>query len=894
MSVRVSRARFNFATQCETRETPAERAKEVASSSHPPRPTEPQAGEPATKVRKLAEVVKPVSIATPLRNTILPDGADWSGVTVVFASDTSSVAQAAVEKQILEAGGKVGAAISQRTSLVVLGGNLPDGRPPMESAKYQRFLDLQSKGKVQAKVLSEAAFLSLLPTQPPPAPATTPAIPQSSMPAQKPKLPQSTKKLETSKSSPLRNWVDIFSPKQLEDLLGNQAPIRKLADWLQDWEDVVLRGKSKKPAFRHGSVPDNLNVLVSGPPGIGKTTTCRLVAQLQGRYVLEFNASDSRGQKVIQEMAAGIAENTTISFAGGRQGQRKVVIIMDEVDGMGGGDKGGIAALIKMIKRTRNPIICICNDQHTQQVRSLASSCYDLKFTRPPKNAIAQRCAQIARQQGLQVDVAAVEAIVESSGNDVRVVLNHLQMMKAARAAAPSCSILTESPGRLGKDQEVMLSPFDVCRKLLTSSEANSLAFQARFEMFFVDHSLVSMLVHENYLRSIERQPVSSEVLNRCAYSADLMTIGDVMSQRMVVEQEWSFLPHCAAVGCAYPTFVTRGLSQLPFHHGQDVFTIQVQAFAPDDLYLAACGNGFIHVYNTSTSQLAFKLLGGRSEDAGLPVTQVRWRPECFGSTKSILVSVGADGKITHWHAFSGRQMHEIVEPENQLFCLDFLYDGTQFATAGKQRHIRIYDESTKKLVQLMRGGNDSETAGPSNRVFSLKYHPLTRHEIVSGGWDSSVQIWDVRQGRAVRVIAGPHICGEALDISQDGRTMLTGSWRIHDQLQLWDLRMERLLATWPPSKSTPCMIYAAQFSKDESSSMVAAGGSGDHEVKVFQRMGSEAASAEAEPFGKISSFTQACYSVDFANAGDMLAAAGGDGVIQVINIHTQSSHALP
>ena len=233
----------------------------MASSSQPPRPAEnPQAGEPAAKVRKLAEVVKPVSIATPLRNSILPDGGDWSGVTVVFASDLGSVAQAAVEKQILEAGGKVGAAISQRTSLVVLGGNLPDGRPPMESAKYQRFLDLQSKGKVQAKVLSESAFLSLLPTQPPPTPAT-PALPQTSRPpGEKPELPQSAKQLEGSKRSPARNWVDIFSPKKLEDLLGNQAPIRKLADWLQDWEDVVLRGKSKKPAFRHGSVPDNLNV----------------------------------------------------------------------------------------------------------------------------------------------------------------------------------------------------------------------------------------------------------------------------------------------------------------------------------------------------------------------------------------------------------------------------------------------------------------------------------------------------------------------------------------------------------------------------------------------------------------------------------------------------------
>ncbi|CAE7192762.1 gpmA [Symbiodinium pilosum] len=58
---------------------------------------------------------------------------------------------------------------------------------------------------------------------------------------------------------------------------------------------------------------------------------------------------------------------------------------------------------------------------------------------------------------------------------------------------------------------------------------------------------------------------------------------------------------------------------------------------------------------------------------------------------------------------------------------------------------------------------------------------------------------------------------------------------------------------------------------------MIAAGGSGNYEVKVFQRPGR----AETESFGKISSFTQACYCVDFSNAGDMLAAAGGDGVIQ-------------
>eukprot|EP00913_Durusdinium_trenchii_P030470 g28541.t1 len=217
---------------------------------------------------------------------------------------------------------------------------------------------------------------------------------------------------------------------------------------------------------------------------------------------------------------------------------------------MGAGDKGGNAALIKMIKTTRNPIICICNDQHGQKVRSLASHCYDLKFTRPPKNAVAQRCAEIARP-ARRVDIASLEALAEACGGDVRVVLNQLQIMSSAKSFG-------------GKDQEVMLGPFEACRRLLNTAEAARLSFEDREKLFFVDYSMVGLLVHENYLRSMEKKPATLEVLSRCAYSADLMTVGDIFQQRINAEQEWSLLPHSGVVSCAYPAFVSNGMLGYP------------------------------------------------------------------------------------------------------------------------------------------------------------------------------------------------------------------------------------------------------------------------------------------------------------------------------------------
>lgn len=55
---------------------------------------------------------------------------------------------------------------------------------------------------------------------------------------------------------------------------------------------------------------------------------------------------------------------------------------MDEVDGMSGGDRGGMAELILLIKKTLTPIICICNDRSSPKVRSLANYCLDLHIRR--------------------------------------------------------------------------------------------------------------------------------------------------------------------------------------------------------------------------------------------------------------------------------------------------------------------------------------------------------------------------------------------------------------------------------------------------------------------------------------------------------------------------------
>lgn len=138
--------------------------------------------------------------------------------------------------------------------------------------------------------------------------------------------------------------------------------------------------------------------LISGPPGIGKTSAARIVCAQLGYEVVEQNASDVRNKGAIEHAIKDLSMNKTLDYfsvsgvkkaennenalaaAIGGLASQKSVIIMDEVDGVGAGDRGGIAALIKVIKSCKTPIICICNDRQSQKLASLVNHCFDIKF----------------------------------------------------------------------------------------------------------------------------------------------------------------------------------------------------------------------------------------------------------------------------------------------------------------------------------------------------------------------------------------------------------------------------------------------------------------------------------------------------------------------------------
>jgi COMPASS component SWD3 len=211
--------------------------------------------------------------------------------------------------------------------------------------------------------------------------------------------------------------------------------------------------------------------------------------------------------------------------------------------------------------------------------------------------------------------------------------------------------------------------------------------------------------------------------------------------------------------------------------------------FDAHDKYLAAgYGDGVTRIYNVDTQKLAFTLYGvGGNEE--MPVTDIAWRPiTATMKTANVLVTAQADGTLKHWHATSGKCLHEVQEdPENHIYTLDFKPDGTLLAAAGRDRQIWVYDETTKSLAFKMKEKLD--LPGHSNRIFNVKWNHVDQNQVVSGGWDMTIQIYDIRARGPVAYIYGPQICGDSICFRNDGRTMVTGSYRWVDVLEVWDLR---------------------------------------------------------------------------------------------------------
>ncbi|KAL9051551.1 MAG: hypothetical protein Q9162_005943 [Coniocarpon cinnabarinum] len=382
----------------------------------------------------------------------------------------------------------------------------------------------------------------------------------------------------------LRLWTVKYAPTQMSQICGNKGLVEKLQRWLKDFS------KNQRKSFKVGG-PDGSGVyravMLHGPPGIGKTTAAHLVAKLEGYDIVESNASDTRSKKLVEAGLKGVLSTTSLMgfFAGDgaevEASRRKLVLIMDEVDGMSAGDRGGVGALASVCKKSQIPMILICNERRQPKMKPFDHVTYDLPFRRPTADQIRARIMTIAYREKMKFPGQVVDALVAGSRADIRQVVN---MVSQAKLDAEAEAELTGEPIGQVLDYEksksmsraweknAALKPWDILAKIMGPEmwvPSNKLSLNQKAELYFADHDIAPLMLQENYLGSQNplraqdaRSPQEStyKKMTLMSQAADSFSEGD-LCERMIRggEQHWTLMPTHAILSFVRPASFVAG-----------------------------------------------------------------------------------------------------------------------------------------------------------------------------------------------------------------------------------------------------------------------------------------------------------------------------------------------
>ena len=177
----------------------------------------------------------------------------------------------------------------------------------------------------------------------------------------------------------------------LNKYLKRNKEIDKIKELLETWD---------KNKDNDTTTTAKKGIYVYGNSGTGKTTLVNNILKELNYDTIKYDASDVRNVSIIDDITkTNMSNKNIISLF--YNSTRKIAIVMDEIDGMNNGDKGGINALIKLIrpKKTKkqklektsiNPVICIGNYRFDKKIRELMKVCSLIEINSPTQNQIRQ------------------------------------------------------------------------------------------------------------------------------------------------------------------------------------------------------------------------------------------------------------------------------------------------------------------------------------------------------------------------------------------------------------------------------------------------------------------------------------------------------------------------
>ncbi len=344
-------------------------------------------------------------------------------------------------------------------------------------------------------------------------------------------------------------WSEVYRPRTVEQMFGNEDARINVIKWLSKWID--------------GARP----LLLVGPSGVGKTTLVKLLALKFDYDLVEMNASDTRNKIDLERLILPLFNNKSVSG-------RKVLLFLDEVDGISGReDLGGLEYLIKIMKESTIPVIMAANTQDNAKIKQLSKVCKTVKFSPVPPRILAIFLDYVLRSHDKKLNVEEKKLVIDRSNGDIRALLNNAQAKVAGYdAVANDVSEIDIATAING-----YFSSINNLEAMNYISHANATYSDPRFGMSSDER-------RKDKLNGFFSSIVSSRIrYDSIASLLDVLSKVDLVVGRMAKNRRWSLLRYIDYM-IAYGLFENSRKLGLKYNQYSMIWPIMAPIFARGQL----------------------------------------------------------------------------------------------------------------------------------------------------------------------------------------------------------------------------------------------------------------------------------------------------------------------